>query len=349
MEELGQDLRLALEAREPVGVATDVSTGAVGFATSEDGRVVWIPGEASTPWSQVWVDRHGAETSVGIPPAPYTELALSPDGRQVALTGGEGGVADLWVYDVARQSMARLTTGQFISRPVWSPDGRRIAFGTRLQGAKSQSNLWQIAWIPADGSAPPEVLLEKEWTQLPSGFTPDGRSLLFDGFDADRVQRNVWLLPIDGERKPKLIVGGPALKYYATLSPDGRFIAYTSTEGGLPSVFVRPYPSGDARWQISSPQGEEPRWSPDGRRLFYRWAGAIHAVRIDTAPVFSAGRAERVCDRVGRATSITSYGIAPDGERIFTFRSPTGGTKLRTVAVDLGFAQRLAGASESDR
>jgi serine/threonine-protein kinase len=324
------------------GVATDVSTGAVQYALSQDGRAVWVPGDASVAWKELWVGRDGTEVSVPIPPAPYNELALSPDGKRLALTGGDGGVSDLWVYDLERDSMARLTTGQFITRPVWTPDGRRIAFGTRLQGPKSLTNAWQIVWMPADGSSGQETLFEKERTQAPSGFTADGRVLLFDGLNGDGSQRDIWRLPIDGDRKPSLVVGGPAMKSYGALSPDGRFLAYTSTEGGLPSVFVRPFPAGDARWQISTPQGTEPRWSADGRELFYRWGGTISVVRIDTSHGFTPGRPERLFDRASTAIGITTFGVAPDGKRLFTFRSPTGATELRTVSMDLGFASRLA-------
>jgi len=330
------------------GVATDVSTGAVSFAVSQDGRAVWIPGETGTSWKQLWVTRDGAETSVAIPPAPYNELALSPDGTHVALTGGEGGVSDLWVYDVARESMTRLTTGQFISRPVWTPDSKRIAFGTRLQGPQSQQNLWQIAWKAADGSTDQEVLFEKARAQLPSGFTADGRRMLFDGVDASALQRDIWIIPLDGERKPSVLLGGPAFKSQATLSPDGRFLAYTSTEGGLPSVFVRPFPSGDARWQISTPQGTEPRWSADGRELFYRWGGTLYAVRIDASHGLAAGRPEKLFDRIAIAAIVTTYGASPDGKRFFTFRSPTGIAEQRTVNVDLGFAQRLTAGGGRD-
>jgi serine/threonine-protein kinase len=147
--------------------------------------------------------------------------------------------------------------------------------------------------------------------------------------------------PLDGERKPSVLLGGPAFKSHATLSPDGRFLAYTSTEGGLPSVFVRPFPSGDARWQISTPQGTEPRWSADGRELFYRWGGTLYAVRIDASHGFAAGRPEKLFDRIAIAAIVTTYGASPDGKRFFTFRSPTGIAEQRTVNVDLGFAQRL--------
>ena len=323
------------------GISTDVSTGAVQFAVSRTGSAVWVPGESANSWNQVWMDRRGVETSVSIPPAPYNELALSPDGKRVALTGGQGGISDLWVYDFERDAMSRLTVSQFASRPVWSPDGKRVAFGTRLQGEKSQRNLWQIAWKAADGSDDQKVLFEGERAQLPSAFTPDGKALIFDSMSQDAQSRDIKLVPVDGSGEAKTLIGGPFRKSMATLSPDGRWLAYSSDEGGQQGVYVRPFPTGEGRWQISTPQGTEPRWSSGGRELFYRDDGVLNVVATDTAHGFTAGRPERVFDRLARAGVVTSYGITPDGNRIFTFRAPVGQGSARIVHLDLGFGQRL--------
>jgi len=324
------------------GIATDVSTGAVEFALAENGSAVWVPGEADVSWKQLWVDRHGVESSVAIPPAQYNELALSPDGKHVALTGGQGGLSDLWVYDVERDSTTRLTVGQFASGPVWSPDGSRIAFGTRLQGPKSQNNTWQIVWKKADGSQEQEVLFEGERSHLPSSFTPDGRSLLFDAPGADVTNRDISLLPLFGTRKPQPVVSGSFSESMGVVSPDGRLLAYVSNEGGQPAVFVRPFPTGDGRWQISTPQGTEPRWSADGKELFYRWAGVINVVPIDTRHGFTPGRPDRLFDRVATSGGgVHTYDVAPDGKRIFTFRTPMGMGTMRTINLDLGFARRV--------
>ena len=325
-------------------VATDVSTGATDFALAESGSALWVPGDAEVSWRQSWVDRRGVETPVDIPPAPYNELALSPDGKRVALTGGQGGVSDLWVYDLERDSITRLTVGDYAARPVWSPDGTRIAFGTRLQGPKALTNTSQIVWKRADGSQDQETLFERERMQVPCSFTPDGHSLVFDGIDK-ASNRDLWLLPVTGPREPHLVVGGPFAEGMGVLSPDGRYLAYVSNQGGQPTVFVRPFPVGEGRWQISTPLGTEPRWSASGRELFYRGDGVLYVVRIDTTDGFTAGRPERLFDRVAMSGSVNTYGIAPDGQRIFTFRRPLGVGALRKVYLDLGFSRRLAAAA----
>jgi hypothetical protein len=113
-------------------------------------------------------------------------------------------------------------------------------------------------------------------------------------------------------------------------------------------VFVRPFPAGDGRWQISTPQGTEPRWSADGRELFYRWAGGLSVVRIDTSHGFVASRPERLFDRVNRAVGIGTYGVSPDGKRFFTFREATASAALRTVNLDLGLSRRISAATRPD-
>jgi serine/threonine-protein kinase len=327
------------------GIATDVSTGAVDFAVADSGAAAWMPAPANTALRQVWVDRSGIESPVPIPAAPYNELALSPDGNRVALTGGQGGVADLWVYDFQRDTMTRLTVDQYISRPVWAPDGKRIAYGSRVQGAETKGNTWRVVWRLADGSENEQILLERERATLPSGFTPDGRELIIDAFDLGTQYRKVMVLSIGGAGEPRVLLAGSHSIYGAVVSPDGRWIAFVSSEGGQPGIFVRPFPSGEGRWQIAS-QGFEPHWSADGRELFYRSEGVVLAVKIDTKQGFSAGRPERLFDRAASAGIINSFGPSPDGKRIFTFRTPEGQSGQRTIFFDRGFVGRVAAGSK---
>ena len=329
------------------GVATDVSSGAVQFALSSNGAAIWEPGGASVQYRPSWIDPKGVETPIPIPPDPYNEAALSPDGKHVALTGGKGGTSDLWVADIERGTQTRLTVGNVIANPVWTPDGARIAYVIRVHGQEDRQ--WRLAWRPADGSRDAETLLESERQISPSDFTPDGRKLLYSVLQNGKLGSptgensgaDIYTLSLTGERRSELLLHDSFGKRDAVVSPDGRWLAYISNEGGENSIFVRPFPSGDGRWQISSGLAFEPRWGRDQKEIFFRSVSTLYRVPIDTRSGFSAGKPEPIIDRVTTAGVVHSYSQGPDG-RIFTPRSPEGRGASRTIDLDLGFADRLA-------
>ena len=336
---------------EPVvqGVATDVGSGSVQFALSASGAAIWAPGSLTSQYRLCWVDRNGAETPVPVPPEPYNEAELSPDGKRVALTGGQGGSSDLWVADLERGTRTRLTVGQVVANPVWTRDGARIAYLTRQRTGPTRH--WQIFWTPADGSRNAELLIESEHTLSPSGFTPDSAKLIYgvgksDGssspHDVEALGMDIYLLPVTGARKPELLLSDGFATRGAVVSSDGRWVAYGANEGGQQNIFVRPFPTGEGRWQVSTAAAFEPRWALDQREIYYRSGAELYRVPIETAHGFSAGKPEMVIDRVSTAGIVHTYGLAPDG-RIFTPRSPEGRGSARTIDLDLGFAARLAG------
>ncbi len=328
------------------GVATDVSSGAVQFAVSPSGAAIWAPGGAIAQYRLFWVDPKGTETPVPVLSDPYNESSLSPDGKRVALTGGKGGVADLWVADLERGTQTRLTVGNVIANPFWSPDGTHVAYLVRVHGREDRQ--WQIAWKSADGSREAETLLESANPLSPSSFTPDGREILYSMLKdsgGEQARSDIYRLPVTGDRKPVLLLGDRFGKRDAVVSPDGRWLAYISNEGGEANVFVRPFPSGEGRWQISGGLAFEPRWSPDQKNLFFRSGSAIFRVPVETRGTFSAGKPQLVLDRVSTAGIVHTYSPTPDG-RIFTPRSPEGRGSARTVFLDLGFAGRIAREGE---
>jgi hypothetical protein len=146
---------------------------------------------------------------------------------------------------------------------------------------------------------------------------------------------------VTGDRTPVLLLGDRFGKRDGVVSPDGRWLAYISNEGGEANVFVRPFPSGEGRWQISGGLAFEPRWSPDQKDLYFRSGSAIYRVPVETHGTFSAGKPELVLDRVSAAGIVHTYSPALDG-RVFTPRSPEGRGSARTVFLDLGFAGRIA-------
>ena len=327
-------------AAEPVvqQVATDVSSGAVQFAVSPSGAALWVPGGLLGQYELYWIARDGTSAPVTLPPAQYNESVLSPDGQRVALVGGPGNTSELWVADLERGVASKLTRDESVSNPVWTPDGSRIAYRVRASGARNRRE--QVAWQAADGSRAAETLYESALQVLPSGFTPDGSRLLFSEGTPDQLVADVYLLPLAGARTRELLVGGDAGERDAVVSPDGRYVAYTSNESGAINVYVRPFPAGDGRWQISPGTGAEPRWGPDMKELYYRTASGIVRVPIGTDGGFHAGRPEPAVDRVSAAGGIHTYSIAADG-RILTPRSPMPFDGGRILHLDLGFARRL--------
>jgi serine/threonine-protein kinase len=329
------------------GVATDVSSGAAQFALSASGAVLWAPGEGRGGYELVWVDRQGNETRSPIQPGAYNEVALSPDGGRVALVGGEGGVSDLWIADLQRDVVTRLTTGAQVQRPVFSPDGSRIAYGTKPPGARG--NRWQIDWKPADGSRPAETLIEGERNHVPSSFTPDGRHLVYDAIQPAGDGRDMFLLPLSPPREPRPLLVGPFAKFHGSVSPNGRWLAYVSDESGQVVVYVRPFPSGEGRYQVSAGPGTEPRWSPDGRELYYRSGNVLQRVTVEAGETFRAGKPAALFDRVATGALVATYAPSADGSRFFTFREPKAAGAGMVVALDLGFARRLAAAATGSR
>jgi Tol biopolymer transport system component len=143
------------------------------------------------------------------------------------------------------------------------------------------------------------------------------------------------------------VVSGPFQKGDGVLSPDGRWLAYVSDEAGQESVYVRPFPSGEGRWQISTPDGFEPRWSPDGKALFYRADATLYRVPVQLAPVFSAGRPVLLFDRVASGgPRLRTYSPSGDGSRLVTFRSTQDAAGLGTLYYDAGFTARLVSLAE---
>jgi len=331
------------------GVSTNVGSGAVQFALSPNGAALWAPGGLTASYRVVWVDRAGVESPIDVPSAPYNELALSPDGTRIALVGGPGATSDLWVGDLRRGGLTRLTNGEFVRLPTWTADGTRIAYRV-VEGGRINDRV-RIDWRPADGSRAAETLLEPA-DELgivgPNAFTPDGRFLVYsEGNGIDLA--NLWLRPLGGEGKLRALTEGPFLKVGATVSPDGRWLAYCSTESGENNVYVRPFPAGEGRWQISSPGGVEPLWSQDGKELFYRDASVLYRVAVDTSRGFRAGRPEPLFNRVASGGYIHSYGLSSDGSRFVTLRTAAGSGAQRVLYLDLGFASRLDEIAQGKR
>ena len=300
-------------------VAGSQSSGAGQLGFSTNGLFAYLAGqERLTAYTFGWMAEGGAVEAVrGAPVRNYWFPHLSPDGKRLALTDPAG---NLTIWDFEREMMTPLPVSGL--RPMaitWAPDGRHLAYGDSFEA-------FGIWWRRADGSGEPFKLLDGDGALLPISMSPDGSLLAFTKGSPDHS--SMWLLPIrmDDPDRPK--AGAPieflrqsAAAQYPVISPDGRWIAYGSLETGRFEVFVRPL-HGSGKWQVSAGGGSRPKWSHDGRRLFYATEESRVMV-VDcsaTGDAFTHGKA-----RLWSETPISSAGgppnfdVAPDGQRILAF------------------------------
>jgi serine/threonine-protein kinase len=295
--------------------------GAVQVAVANDGSLAYIPG-GGTAYERrtlVWVDRQGREEAIDMPPRAYRSARLSPDGSRVAVMIREPQADDIWIWDLARDALGRLTFGGG-ANPVWAPDGVRIAFGS-LEG--------KVYWQAADGSGAPEPLLaDVKRPKNPRAFSPDGTQLLVSEVGAPR---DIHLLKLKAGPGPESLLGTSFNEDNPEVSPDGRWLAYESNESGRPEVYVRPFPDvNSGRWQISTAGGTRPVWNRrNGRELFYLVVpGTVMAVPIlNTTAAFAAGRPEIVVEGnyVVDAAART-YDVSPDGRRFLMIKDLEAGS-----------------------
>jgi serine/threonine protein kinase len=324
------------------GVTVRIGQEGASYAVSDAGDLLHIPGdEHRLDTRLVWVDRSGGVTPVSLPPQDIVNTKLAPDDRRAAFNM-HGATFEIGVFDFERGSLTPLTNNTTGSQaPVWSPDGRRIAFrGTR--------NGYRNVWIKSvDGTTDEQQLTRGERLQTPMSWSPDGKYLLY--FETDPVRANdIWILSMaDGKAEP--LVTAPLGQHDGQWSPDGRWIAYTSEESGGEEVYVLPFPLTGERWRVSTSGGADPLWSGDGRELFYRAGGKVMAVDIRTSPRFSAGTPHGLfADSFALSPNfMTGYSVAAD--RRFLFAQPVkpdGPTRAVQVVLNWFTELRRAAAEK---
>ena len=297
------------------GVLQSPATGAAQYSISATGSLVYVPGAVQATQSRlVWVSRNGAEQPLAAPAHAYVFPRLSPDGRRVAV-GITESESQIWLYDLSRDTLTRFTfEGNYNPVPVWTLDGKRIAFESNKEGPPN------IFWQLADGSGGLERLTTSQNIQAPDSFSPDGQLLSFIEINPTTGQ-DIWVLRL-GDRKVQPFLRTPFNDANARFSPDGRWLTYTSDESGRYEIYVQPYPGPGGKWQISTEGGTEPMWNPNGRELFYRSGEKMMAVDIATQPGFAAGTPRRLFE--GRYESapvpVANYDISPDGQRFLMLK-----------------------------
>jgi serine/threonine-protein kinase len=319
---------VGLKRLEVKGVPVRVLDGvqqAVGpfglFGFSDSGMLAYVPGGTSNALTLAWVDRHGVEQPVPAPPRRYTTPRLSPDGNRVAVAILEGddnqSSSDIWIYDLVRGVLSRLTTANNNTNPVWSPDGKRLIYAS----VNSLENV--LVSAPAVGSsAPAAYSLSKSGPRAPDSVSPDGKLVIGraiakpgSGNSFDVISLAVG--PSNGSDIAHFL-DSKFPKANAQFSPDGRWIAYDSTETGTREVYVAPYPGPGERWLVSTGGGIAPRWARSGREVFYRNGSKFMAVDIQTSPEFHAGTPKLLFETSSH--DLVAYDVSPDGNRFLVLK-----------------------------
>jgi eukaryotic-like serine/threonine-protein kinase len=265
------------------------------FSASSNGVLVYRSAVGQN-YQLTWLDRQGKHLGTVAEPGAYNSIALSRDGRRVAAsrTNPENTPNwDVWLIDVGRNTSTRLTYEQVRATfPVWSAEGSSVIFGSIHEG---ETNLYLKS---ASGAGDQQLLLKSTGgEQSATSSSPDGRFLLYTA-ENPQTKSDIWVLPLQGDRKPTPFLRTQFNESSGRFSPDGRWIAYTSDESGRDEIYVREFSSGSAhgywdaagKWLISKDGGTEPRWRGDGKELFYVASdGKFMSVDIRAKPLFEAG------------------------------------------------------------
>jgi Tol biopolymer transport system component/predicted Ser/Thr protein kinase len=315
------------------------TSGVVQYSFSNTGSVAYVPGGLQAVQRKlVWVDRKGTEQPLPTPSHPYRTPRLSPDGRRVVVAISDQLGDHIWLYDLTRDTLTRLTfEGTTNSTPIWTPDGKRITFGSTRGGSSASDAFWQ----PADGSGSAEALtMFRENRHNMGSWSPDGQVLSFEEINPV-TRRDVWVYTLS-DRKAHPFLNTQFNETAPEFSPDGHWLAYASDESGRYEIYVQPYPGPGGKWQISTEGGTEPRWTRDGE-IFYRSGTKMMAVDTKLKPTFSADKPKMLFEGqyVPSLATMHNYDVSQDGQRFLMVKDSDQATLSTQINVVLNWFEEL--------
>jgi serine/threonine-protein kinase len=319
----------------PATLLEDVAASVFGGGQldfSRNGTLVYLAGRAAQNKRQLsQIDGGGKSERLSAPAEPFSSLALSPDGKQLAVTLGLGGGGDLDVFDLQRGILTRLATAGAAYDPIWAPDGKHLVYSS----ADGNSGMM---WIRADGSAEPQLLVKRTSPApvFPLCIAPDGHRIYFARPQGEQRRFEFSGVAVDisdpdhpkpGE--PETVLNQSVTS--ASISPDGRWLAYTAQNSGVPQIFVRPLGAGgksrEGLWQVSAGGGQHPLWSrAGGQLLFVSQDNHVMAVDYSVSGDSFQAKTPRLWTEKPIGTTNTgagpfdrSYDLTADGKRIITW------------------------------
>jgi Tol biopolymer transport system component len=288
----------------------------------------------------LWFDREGRQAGQVGAVANYGNVDLSPKGDRAAVDILTNNNRDIWVIDLARSVPSRITFDPGADWTAsWSPDGGRLAFASSRAGDDNVTRT-KIYEKSSTGAGTETVMPAGDVSAIPVHWSPDNKYIVFSRLKGKTPGSDTWLLPLSGDQKPMPLLESPFDKFQARVSPDGRFVAYSTNESGLYQVVVQTFPDANGgKWQISADGGIEPKWRRDGRELYFLAPdGKLMAVSIG-GPVFTPGRPAVLFQTtlpMNRTQPLRDrrYDVGPDGRFLMVVPAASGAAMPTTVVVN---------------
>jgi serine/threonine protein kinase/dipeptidyl aminopeptidase/acylaminoacyl peptidase len=328
-------------AGEPLPLTKEVGSNLTYgfFSASNNGVLVY---RTSGVTQLTWFDQRGKRLGTVGEPAIYASVALAPDGTRAAVCRADVQNANvaLWLMDFGRGTSTRFTFGRTLAPVgIWSWDGSRLIF---TFGSGAKYDLYQKL---ASGVKEHELLLETDEAKIPRSCSRDGRFLLYSTMHPTTQTRSLWVLPLEGDKKPVPFALTAFNNSEGQFSPDGRLVAYVSDEAGRDEIYVRTFSTDsnavssddEGKWTISTDGGTEPRWSGDGKTLYYISHDAnVMAVQITTNQPFRAGVPKVLFQPLGVVGGPfrQSWSVTPDGKRFLFAAQPEQRTASFNVVLN---------------
>jgi serine/threonine-protein kinase len=329
------DVKRRRTVGEPIVLVDDAAPRKASL--SDNGTLVYETGSGRL--NLVSVDEKGGARPLFSVGRPDVQARFSPDGKRIALHFGASSFADIWVYDVsvpgAQPTSIRVASAPGVNhiKAEWSPDGKRVYFARTRLDSGDVNTIWSQV---ADGSAPAQQVASLPGRSVAEvSVSRDGRMMAFRVGSMTRADNmDIWYRSLTGDTALKPLLTSPTYhEKNPVLSPDARWLAYVSNESGREEVYVRAFPGPDSKWPISAGGGEEPVWSRDGRRLFYRGATKMMAASVSTSGGTFAvtAREELFDDLFMRSQNHANYDVAPDGKGFLMLQRGDSGSVVRVV------------------
>jgi len=313
------------------------------FTLSASGSVLYSVNSGSTSSELVWVSRDG--NAEPIDPgwrADFEYPALSPDGKALAVSVGDGSATQLWIRrsDGTRQKLTQ--SGSVNWRPYWTPDGLSVVYLSNLRGGQGQDD-YDVYRMRVDGSAPAELLLHHSFGLWEAEVSRDGQWLVVRSDEA-RGDANIRARRLSGDTALVPVVIDRSISTLLSLSPDGRWLAYGSDATGRREVYVTPFPAGTSTQLVSREGGSEPRWGHSGRELFFKSGNQLMVVDVAPGPTFVASTPRPLFSLSGyrSARNRQQYDVAPDDKHFVMIRERNSDAPTNVVYVENWFEELKA-------